>query len=451
MGLNLIPAIAKLSVGYATGALSITADGFDSVFDAASNVIGLVAIGIAARPADARHPYGHRKAETLASLIICMLLFVTTWELIVSAFERFRNPALIAAEVNAWSFGALAVSIAVHLLVVWYELREGRRLHSDVLVADALHTRADIFVSLSVIVGLVVVRLGVPLADPVSALIVGAFICKIGLEIIRQATGTVMDEAAMPAERLERVILGVPGVLSVHHVRTHGHEAEVMADLHIRVEPAMSAEQSHAIAHEVARRLRAQEPALKDITVHVEPAQTAPGELTQQEVTLKLRRLADGLGLSVHHVWVYEVGGAFYVAVHLELDGALTLREAHAQASALEERARSEIPQLAEVTTHIEPRGQLAHQAGPLAPASQVVSRVTALVDAELGDGSCHKVQVREGVAGHVLSLHCYLPGEKTLYEAHRIADRLERELLERIGGLQSIVVHAEPRKEDTP
>lgn len=153
--LNLIPAVAKLTVGYATKSLSITADGFDSVFDAASNVIGLIGIGIASRPADEEHPYGHRKAETLASLVISMLLFITCWELIASAVTRLRNPALVSNEVNAWSFGALAVSIAVHLLVVWYELREGRRLRSEVLVADAMHTRADVFVSLSVVVGLI--------------------------------------------------------------------------------------------------------------------------------------------------------------------------------------------------------------------------------------------------------------------------------------------------------
>ena len=149
LGLNLIATAAKLIVGFWTGSLSLIADGFDSVFDAATNVIGLAGIYLAARPADADHPYGHRKAETITALIISSLLFLTTWELIQSAVERLRDPSLIEAEVNAWSFGALLVSIVVHMTVVWYELRAGRRLQSDVLVADAMHTRADIFVSLA--------------------------------------------------------------------------------------------------------------------------------------------------------------------------------------------------------------------------------------------------------------------------------------------------------------
>src|SRR5512145_1750846 len=121
MGLNVVATIAKLVVGYLTGSLSLIADGFDSVFDAASNVIGLVGIRVASQPADQEHPYGHRKAETLTALIIAMLLFITTWELLTSGVERLRNPSLITAEANVWSFGALIVSIIIHATVVWYE------------------------------------------------------------------------------------------------------------------------------------------------------------------------------------------------------------------------------------------------------------------------------------------------------------------------------------------
>jgi cation diffusion facilitator family transporter len=128
MGLNIIATAAKLVVGYLTGSLSLIADGVDSVFDAASNVIGLVGIRVASRPADANHPYGHRKAETMTALIIAMLLFITTWELITSAVARLRDPSQISAEANLWSFGALFLSIVVHATVVWYEIRAGQRL-----------------------------------------------------------------------------------------------------------------------------------------------------------------------------------------------------------------------------------------------------------------------------------------------------------------------------------
>jgi len=270
LGLNLIATAAKLLVGYWTDSLSLVADGFDSLFDTASNVVGLVGVFVAAQPADEAHPYGHRKAESMAALVIAFMLFLTTWELARSAIGRLRNPALIQAEVNAWSFGALSLSIAVHGAVVWYELRAGRRLRSEVLVADALHTRADIFISLSVVAGLIAVRLGYPLADPILALVVALFIAKIGVGVIRQSFPSLLDEAAVSAGEVERIVLAVPGVISCHKVRSRGHGA-VYADLHIQVDPSISAEQAHAIAHEVQRRLRERRPDIQDVIVHVEP------------------------------------------------------------------------------------------------------------------------------------------------------------------------------------
>ncbi|HUT20226.1 MAG TPA: cation diffusion facilitator family transporter [Anaerolineae bacterium] len=272
MGLNLIATAAKLAVGYWTGSLSLIADGFDSVFDSASNVIGLIGIYFAARPADQDHPYGHRKAETMTALVISSLLFLTTWELIQSAIRRLRDPSLIEAQVSAWSFAALLVSITVHLTVVWYELREGRKLHSDVLVADALHTRADIFVSLSVIGGLIAVSLGFPLADPILALIIALVIAKIGIDIIRQGSPTLMDRVVVSPEEIKEIALSVPGVLVCHRVRSHGHETAVYVDLHISVEPSTPIAEAHAIAHEVQSRLRERIPHLQDATIHIEPA-----------------------------------------------------------------------------------------------------------------------------------------------------------------------------------
>jgi cation diffusion facilitator family transporter len=448
LGLNLLATVAKLIVGYWTGSLSLIADGFDSVFDSASNVIGLVGVYLAAQPADEDHPYGHRKAETMTALIIASLLFLTTWELIQSAVERLRNPVLIQAEVNVWSFGALLVSIVVHVTVVWYELRAGRRLHSDVLVADALHTRADIFVSLSVMGGLIAVRLGYPLADPILALVVALFIAKIGIDIIRESSPTLMDRVAMPVDQMEQIALSVPGVLSCHRVRSRGHEQAVYADLHIQVDPAMSTEQAHAIAHEVQHRLHARRPDIHDVTIHVEPSGSLPEEPSQEEIAVRLRRLADGSGIGIHDVWAYEVDGRYHVELHLEAEGTLPLRQAHEMASSLEERARAEISRLAELTIHIEPQGQLTQASGPGAEETQVAQAVQQVISETLNAEACHRVRVRRGYEGWAVSMHCHLPGEISLAEAHRVSTRLETRLQEEVPGLERVVIHTEPRGE---
>ena len=446
--LNLVATSAKLIVGYWTGSLSLIADGFDSVFDSATNVIGLVGIHFAARPADEDHPYGHRKAETMTALIIAGLLFLTMWELIQSAVERLRNPALVQAEVNAWSFGALLVSIVVHLIVVWYELRAGRRLQSDVLVADALHTRADIFLSVSVFAGLIAVALGYPIADPILALVVALLIGRIGIDIIRESSPTLMDEVVMPRDQVEQIALSVPGVVSCHRVRSRGHQSAFYADLHIQVDPSLSTERAHAIAHELQRRLHEHSPRLKDVTIHMEPAGSLPGEEGQEQIAARLRQLANGLGIGVHEVWAHEMDGRYHTEVHLEVEGTLPLSRAHELASSLERRARSEIPHLVELTTHIEPAGQLTQASDPGPEETQVAQAVQQVIKDVLNAGACHQVQVRRSDAGWTASMHCHLPGEMPVVEAHRISTRLETQLLDRVPGLERVMIHTEPWEE---
>lgn len=451
MGLNLLATAAKLTVGYWTGSLSLIADGFDSVFDTATNVIGLVGVYLAARPADEDHPYGHRKAETMAALIIAAFLFLTTWELIQSAVERLRDPSLIQAEVNAWSFGALLVSIVVHVTVVWYELRAGRRLNSDVLVADAMHTRADIFVSLSVVGGLIAVRLGYPIADPILALVIALLIAKIGIDIIRESSPTLMDEIVVPADQIEQIARSVPGIVSCHRVRSRGHQSAVYADLHIQVDPATSTEQAHAIAHELQRRLHEYSPSIKDVTIHIEPAGSHPEEQGQEKIAVQLRRLADGLGVGVHEVWAYEMNQRYHLEVHMEVDGALPLRQAHRLASLLEERAYGEIPHVAEVITHIEPRGQLTQASEPGLKEVEIAQAVQQVVSGLLDAEACHRIQVRQSGGGWTVSMHCYLPGEIPLAEAHQVSTRLEMQLLKMVPGLERVVIHTEPWEKEGP
>jgi len=448
MGLNLVATVVKLIIGYATGSLSLVASGFDSVFDSASNVIGLIGIALAARPADEDHPYGHRKAETMAAMAISSLLFVTTWELIKSAVERLLDLSLIQAEVNIWSFGALLFSLVLNLVVAQYELRAGRRFHSDVLTMDAKHTRSDVFVSLAVIAGLIAVRLGFPIADPIIALVIALLIAKIGVDIIRESSSTLMDRVAVPVEQLRVTVCSVSGVLSCHKLRSRGHSGAIYVDLHIQVDPDRRTEDTHAIAHEVQYRLRQRYPEIQDVTIHVEPAAsgaTAPDEL---DAALEIRRAADELGIGIHDEWIYDSGGEIYADVHAEADGALSLREAHSLVSRLEERARMRIPGLIELTAHIEPRGETASVPDAQMADVDIGALLQDVAARVLGAGSSHHFHVRRANTGYVVSMHCTLPGDITLTEAHRISTRLEIELRSRVPGLERVVIHTEPAGE---
>lgn len=443
MGLNLLATVAKLTVGYWTGSISLIADGFDSVFDSASNVVGLVGIYLAARPADEEHPYGHRKFETFTTIGIAILLFLTCWELAESVLERLRAPVLIAPTVNLWSFGALLFSIVVHLIVVRYELRAGRRLKSDVLVADALHTRADIYVSLSVVGGLIAVRLGYTLVDPLLALAIAGVIAKIGIDIIRESSRTLLDRAAIPLSDIEAVARAVPGVETIHHVRSRGHEDDIHVDLHIRVEPDMPAAQAHAIAHKVQDRLMEDLSGVKDVVIHIEP-QRGERVTSSEGVSEAFRRLAAELGLRIHGLRAYELAGDLYADLHVEVPADLTLREAHQRSSALVEAAHGRFPSLREMITHIEPalRGVRAEEVGQ--EGAEEVGRIVEQVVAEWCD-SCHKVLVRRLQDELSLSLHCRMAPDTPIKEAHELSQRMESALRARIPRLGRVVIHMEP------
>jgi cation diffusion facilitator family transporter len=268
--LNLIVALAKLVYGLRSGAISIQADGVHSLTDASSNVIGLVGVWIASRPPDANHPYGHRKVETFAALGVVMMMMLGCWEIGREAWHRYWHPEL--ARVTPAGFAVLLGTIGVNLFVTWWERREGRRLSSEMLVADAAHTGSDVLASVLVLASFVATRAGIVWADTAAAALVVGLILRAGFEILMGTLSTLGDERRLPPAELERVALEEPGVLEVHNVRTRGALDDIHVDLHVLVDPGLAIADAHAIGHRVERRLRGHWPTCTDVVVHVEPA-----------------------------------------------------------------------------------------------------------------------------------------------------------------------------------
>ena len=183
LGLNVLVAAAKLFVGLTTGALAVMADAVHSTFDASSNVIGLIGLWIAGRPPDRTHPYGHRKYETFATLIIGGLLLLASWEILKGAAQRAFAGATL--DVSTASIVIAALTFPANLAIASYETRAGRRLNSELILADAVHTRTDLFVTVTVVVSLVAARLGAAWVDVVVAVAVVVFIVAAAVKIIR--------------------------------------------------------------------------------------------------------------------------------------------------------------------------------------------------------------------------------------------------------------------------
>lgn len=283
LGLNLAVAAAKVVWGTLSGSVSMQADGFHSTFDGLSNVVGLVGMAMASRPADRDHPYGHPKYETYASAVIGAMLLLAAWRVGSEAVGKLLHPG--PAPVVGWqSFAVMFGTLAVNVFVTLWERREGRRLRSDLLVADASHTGSDMLVSGGVILGLVLVKyFGLALADPIIALLVALAIVWTAWGVFKQASTTLADSARLSSEQVCDCALTVPGVLGCHDIRTRGTESHVYVDLHVQVEPSLTVQQGHAIAEAVERAIAGHFEEVSDVIAHLEPFDSYQRSKTEAE------------------------------------------------------------------------------------------------------------------------------------------------------------------------
>jgi cation diffusion facilitator family transporter len=268
--LNLVVAVAKILFGYASGAISILSDGFHSLTDAASNVVGLVGVRAANRPPDADHPYGHRKYETVAAAAVTAFLLLVVIEVLRNAFNHLTGRST-PRSISTASFVVMAVTVLVNLFVISYETREGERLASEVLLADATQTRGDVWTSMTVVAALVGAKAGLPILDPLAALVVAGFIGFAGLQIARATTAILSDRIVIADADLERVVMAVPGVLGCHQIRTRGSADHVFLDLHVWMRGEMPLTEAHELSHVVKDRLMARYPQIADAVIHIEP------------------------------------------------------------------------------------------------------------------------------------------------------------------------------------
>lgn len=270
MILNLSVCILKIVLGLVTGALTITADGLHSLGDSFSNIVGIAGVRLAQRSPDEKFPYGYEKFEAVATLVIASVISITFFEVVKNGIERLLNPQPV--EISPLVMFLIGASILVNILIVWYEGGAGRRYNSELLTADSQHSRSDIWVSVAVLVGLVLMNLGLYWLDGVITLVIGLFILRVIWEIIRSTVNILADGQVIDPEEISRVVLAVPGARFCHAVRSRGREDGFYLDLHLGVDPDISVEQAHdEICHKVKLALAEKFPALKYAQIHIEP------------------------------------------------------------------------------------------------------------------------------------------------------------------------------------
>jgi len=277
---NFAVAVAKIALGYYSGTVSIISDGFHSLTDSFSNVVALVGVSVARRPPDANHPYGHRKYETMASVAIMVFLIVVLVQVLSAAINRLLHGG--TPRVFPEAIALMTLTLAVNLFVVRYELGQGRKLKSEVLLADAKHTRSDVMTTGAVLGALWGVWLGYPLLDPVAAVLVAGFIGHACWSIAQEASRILSDETMMDERQVREVVQSVDAVLGCEKIRTRGSADYVFLDLHLWLDRNMPLFTAHETSHVVKDRLMAKFPQLMDVVIHIEPPPALPENLKPQ-------------------------------------------------------------------------------------------------------------------------------------------------------------------------
>jgi len=437
----------KLAVGLLTGSLGLLAEAAHSTIDMLASLITLSAVHIADRPADETHPYGHGKVENLSALIEVGLLLLTSVWIIYESIQRlfFRASHV---EATIWAFGVMATSIVVDFIRSRVLLRTAKRLKSQALEADALNFRMDMLSSTVVIIGLAMVRLSdvtggnewLTKGDAVAALGVAGLTAWVSLRMALRATDVLLDRAPVGLARDLRVTAQtVPGVLTCSPVRTRQVGPRVFVDLTIAVSRNASFQEAHAIASSVEEKLRELVPTA-DVVVHVDPASDPTATLVHD-----IQALAQRQRVSTHHVTVHQVGEDLNASLHLEVGRELTLSQAHEIASQLEAAIHDELPQLTNVSTHIEPAiSQVERGVDVTEQEPGLVAAIERLIADIPGVAGIQDVKIQQGDFGLAVSLRCCFAGSESVEDVHVMMSKLERLLRRKVPNLDQVFIDPE-------
>jgi cation diffusion facilitator family transporter len=424
----------KLGTGLATHSLGLISEAAHSGTDLVAALLTFFAVGVAVRPADPGHQYGHGKAEHLAALAEGAILVLASAVIVWRAIARLVGGG---TSVHATWYALLVVGvvICIDLARTTSSWRAARAYSSPALASNALHFGSDLGGSVAVLVGLLLVRAGHPGGDAVAALFVAVLVLLAAARLMRRNVDVLMDRAPADAEETaRRAIVGLRPTVQLRRLRMRQAAGRVFADVVIGVDYGAGVGQGHAAADAVERAVQSALPEA-DVVVHVEPSGEADVRERAHAAALNVPRVRE-----VHNVSVVSVDSGTELSLHLKLPGGLSLEEAHAIAEEVERAIERAVPEVASVRTHLEPLGEQAagtEVVGDAATVRRIVRTELGVEPAEL-----RFVDTDEGLVAY-LTLRL---GSDTLADAHADASRIEELIRRERPEIADVVVHTEPR-----
>ena len=425
----------KLGAGLASGSLGLVSEAIHSGTDLVAALLTFFALGVARRPADPSHPYGHGRAEHLAALAEATFLVLASLFISYKAIAHLTGSAEREVEAAWYAFLVIGIVIAVDASRTWISWRTSRRYGSAALEANALHFGSDLAGSVAVLIGLALVAGGYPGADSLAALFVAVLVLIAAARLIRWNADVLMDRTPDEADRAARqAIAAVHPPVELRRLRLRQSAGRHFADVVIGVSPGAVVGQAHAAADAVEDAVHEALPD-SDVVVHVEPR----GDVE----ALRERVLAAALGVrrvrEVHNVRLVTVDGGVEVGLHLKLPGDLPLAEAHDVASEVERAIAQAAPRVVSVRTHLEPLREPGRGARLIEPDERAVVEIVR----ELTGETPREVRFIDTEDGVLLFVTVRVEGG-SLAEAHQLASDIE-ERIRRVVEVADVVVHTEP------
>ena len=425
----------KLGTGLATHSLGLLSEAAHSGTDLVAALLTFFAVGVAGRPADPGHQYGHGKAEHLAALAEGTILVLASGAIVWQAIARLAGSTHSRVETPWYVFAVIAVVIAVDVARTLTSARVARELQSPAIASNALHYASDLAGSVAVLVGLILVYAGHRSADSVAALFVAALVLLAAVRLMRRNVDVLMDRAPIAAEAAaRRAIVALRPSVDLRRLRMRQAAGRHFADVVIGVSPADAVGQGHATADAVEAAVERALPG-SDVVVHVEPFADA---------ALEERALAAALSVAgareIHNLALVDVGGRTELSLHLKLPGDVTLEAAHGVAEQIERAICAAVPEVDAVQTHIEPLTErtAGHEVpGDVKTVERIVHEATGAPPREL------RFVRTDG--GLVAFLTLGLEGQSRLDDAHARASEIEERIRRERPDIADVIVHTEP------
>ena len=431
----------KLAAGLATGSLGLLSEAAHSGTDLAAALLTFFAVGVAVRPADRAHPYGHGKAEHLAALAEATLLVAVSLFIGERAIDRLLAADPPEVDVTWYALAVVAAVLVIDASRAVVLLRAARRYESAAFAASALHFGSNLAGSLAVLVGLLAARAGYPDGDSAAALFVALLVLAGAARLIRQNVDVLMDRTPAGAQAaVVEALRRLEPLVELRRLRMRRAAGRHFADVVIGVPPAAAVEQGHAAANAVEEAVQAAVPGT-DVVVHVEPLEA--------ETALRERAHAASLSVpgvrEIHNVAVVRVGARTEISLHLKLPGSLSLDEAHVVASRVEAAILRALPEVDAVQTHLEPLGEVAEGISvPPEETEREAESIRAVVRERTGAEVRELRFLRTGL-GLVAFLTLAVDAGRSLEDAHALASEIEERVRGENPAIADVVVHTEP------